>query len=86
MILANGPTIRRRDLPPELTQKPRYRAADDTLDLHAQERASIERALERYGGNPKNAAAALNISTVTLWRRMKEYGLVPEGAAVKSSR
>jgi len=75
VILANGPTIRLRDLPPEITQKPRARAGDDTLDLQAQERASIERALERFGGNRKKAAEALNISTVTLWRRMKQYGL-----------
>ena len=75
VILANGPTIRRRDLPPEVTQQSRPRAGDDTLDLQAQERRSIERALERFGGNRKKAAAALNISTVTLWRRMKQYGL-----------
>ena len=75
VILANGATIRRRDLPPEVTQKPRARAGDDTLDLQAQERVSIERALERFGGNRKKAAEALNISTVTLWRRMKQYGL-----------
>jgi transcriptional regulator with PAS, ATPase and Fis domain len=75
VILANGSTIRLRNLPPEVTQKPRARAGDDTLDLHAQERASIERALERFGGNRKKAADALKISTVTLWRRMKEYGL-----------
>lgn len=36
---------------------------------------SIERALERFGGSRKKAAEALNISTVTLWRRMKQYGL-----------
>ena len=44
-------------------------AGDDTLDLQEQERASIERALERFGGNRRKAAEALNISTVTLWRR-----------------
>jgi DNA-binding NtrC family response regulator len=75
VILANGATIRLRDLPREVTQKSRPRAADDTLDLHVQERTSIERALERFGGNRKKAAQALNISTVTLWRRMKQYGL-----------
>jgi DNA-binding NtrC family response regulator len=75
VILANGATIRLRDLPPEVTQKSRPRAGDDTLDLQAQERTSIERALERFRGNRKKAAEALNISTVTLWRRMKQYGL-----------
>ena len=46
-----------------------------TLDLRAQERTSIERALARFAGNRKKAAAALNISTVTLWRKMKQYGV-----------
>jgi transcriptional regulator with PAS, ATPase and Fis domain len=64
-----------RDLPPEVMKKGRSLAGDDTLDLQQQERASIERALERFGGNRKRAAEALNISTVTLWRRMKQYGL-----------
>src|SRR5690349_10301519 len=75
VILSNAATIRLRDLPPEVTQRSRARAGEDTLNLQAQERRAIERALERFGGNRKKAADALNISTVTLWRRMKEYGL-----------
>jgi DNA-binding NtrC family response regulator len=75
VILANAPSVRLRDLPPEVMKKGRSLAGDDTLDLQQQERASIERALERFGGNRKRAAEALNISTVTLWRRMKQYGL-----------
>jgi DNA-binding NtrC family response regulator len=75
VILANGPSIRVRELPPEITQKTRRRAGDDTLDLQEQERVIIERALEKFGGNRRRAAEALNISTVTLWRRMKQYGL-----------
>jgi transcriptional regulator with PAS, ATPase and Fis domain len=75
VILANGPSIRVRELPPEVTQKARRRAGDDTLDLHEQERVMIERALERFGGNRRRAAEALKISTVTLWRKMKQHGL-----------
>ena len=75
VIVANNPNIRVRDLPPEITQKARPRAGGDTLDLHEQERASIERALERFGGNRRKAAEALKISTVTLWRKMKQYKL-----------
>jgi DNA-binding NtrC family response regulator len=75
VILANNPSIRVRDLPPEITEKPRVRQGDDTLDLQEQERVSIERALERFGGNRRKAAEALKISTVTLWRKMKRYGL-----------
>ena len=75
VILANYSNIRLRDLPPEVTQKSRPRPGEDTLDLQEQERVSIERALERFGGNRRKAADALKISTVTLWRKMKQYGL-----------
>ena len=75
VILANYPNIRVRDLPPEITQKSRARAGDDTLDLQEQERVMIERALERFGGNRRKAAEALKISTVTLWRKMKQFGI-----------
>jgi transcriptional regulator with PAS, ATPase and Fis domain len=51
------------------------RSAEDSLDLAEHERRAIERALKRFGGNRRRAAKALNISTVTLWRRMKRYGL-----------
>ena len=75
VILANNPNIRIRDLPPEITQKSRGRIGDDTLDLQEQERVMIERALERFGGNRRKAAEALKISTVTLWRKMKQFGI-----------
>jgi DNA-binding NtrC family response regulator len=75
VILANNPNIRVRDLPPEITQKSRVRAGDDTLDLQEQERVMIERALERFNGNRRKAAEALKISTVTLWRKMKQFGI-----------
>jgi DNA-binding NtrC family response regulator len=76
VIVARGTSIRVRELPAEVWQKTRQRAADDTLDLHAQERATIQRALDRFRGNRREAAEALKISTVTLWRKMKQYGLV----------
>jgi DNA-binding NtrC family response regulator len=75
VILANTSSIRVRDLPPEVTQKARSRPEDGTLDLQEQERSSIERALRQFGGNRRKAADALNISTVTLWRKMKRYDL-----------
>jgi len=76
VIVARGTSIRLRELPPEVSQKSRQRNTGDSLDLQALERATIERALERFGGNRREAAEALKISTVTLWRKMKQYGLV----------
>ena len=75
VIVANNPNVRVRDFPLEITQKVRPRGSGDTLDLQEQERTSIEPALERFGGNRRKAADALRISTVTLWRKMKQYGL-----------
>lgn len=76
VIVARGTSIRLRELPPEVSQKSRRRASGDSLDLQALERDTIERALERFRGNRTQAAEALKISTVTLWRKMKQYGLV----------
>jgi DNA-binding NtrC family response regulator len=75
VIVANGTSVRVRELPPEIAQKPRVHASDDSFDLQAQERTLIERALQRFRGNRRQAAEALKISTVTLWRKMKQYGL-----------
>ena len=75
VIVARGASIKVRELPPEVLQKTRLRASDDNLDLKDKERVMIERALERYRGNRRQAAAALKISTVTLWRKMKHYGI-----------
>ena len=73
--LANGTTIGLRELPPEVSQRKKGAPTSNPLNLRSQERELIRRALERYKGNRKRAAAALNISTVTLWRKMKEYDL-----------
>jgi DNA-binding NtrC family response regulator len=77
VILAHGTTIRRRELPPEVTRQHEPLEVGDTLDIAVHERELIRRALERFKGNRQQAAQALNISTVTLWRRMKHYGLLP---------
>jgi DNA-binding NtrC family response regulator len=75
VILARGATISVRELPPELSEKQSRATLGDTLDLKEQEERLIAKALERFKGNRKKTAAALNISPVTLWRKMKEYGL-----------
>jgi DNA-binding NtrC family response regulator len=75
VILANGATITRRDLPPEVTSRADGASPGDALDLVTNERALIRRALDRFNGNRQRAAKALNISTVTLWRKMKQFGL-----------
>jgi DNA-binding NtrC family response regulator len=75
VILARGTSITVRELPPELAESRARAKMGDTLDLKAHEQRLIEKALERFDGNRKKAAEALNVSPVTLWRKMKEYGL-----------
>jgi DNA-binding NtrC family response regulator len=74
-ILAVGPRITARELPPELTLPDGGLPVGSGFDLEAHERALIEKALAQFGGSRKRAAEALNISTVTLWRRIKQYGV-----------
>jgi len=49
--------------------------AASTLSLEEMEHRMIAEALERYKGNRRVAARALNISERTLYRKIKEYGL-----------
>jgi DNA-binding NtrC family response regulator len=74
-ILAVGPRITARELPPELTLPDGGLPMGSGFDLEAHERALIEKALAQFGGSRKRAAEALNISTVTLWRRIRQYGV-----------
>ncbi len=46
-----------------------------TLSLQDMEQRMITEALERYKGNRRVAARALNISERTLYRKIKEYGI-----------
>jgi DNA-binding NtrC family response regulator len=73
-ILASGPRITAAVLPPELGPGADAAPAAPGFDVHAHERALIEKALAQYG-NRRRAAEALHMSPVTLWRRMKRYGI-----------
>jgi DNA-binding NtrC family response regulator len=74
-IMASGPRITPAELPPELHPPRGAAPAASDLDVRVHERLLVERALAQYGGNRRRAAEALHISTVTLWRRMKQYGV-----------
>jgi DNA-binding NtrC family response regulator len=75
VILARGTTVTVRELPPEIVQGRAGIRAVETLDLKEHEQRLIRQALTTFKGNRKRAAEALNISPVTLWRKIKEYGL-----------
>jgi len=75
VILARGRVIGVRDLPPEVREQPPADVSRGQLDLKGNEPALIREALRRFHGNRKRAAAALNVSPVTLWRKMKRFGI-----------
>jgi DNA-binding NtrC family response regulator len=75
VILARGTTVNVRELPPEIVDGRAGIRTTDTLDLKKNEQRLIRQALDKFKGNRKRAAEALKISPVTLWRKMKEYGL-----------
>jgi transcriptional regulator with PAS, ATPase and Fis domain len=53
--------------------------SNETLEhsIDAVERNFIQKALERHGNSRARAAEALGISRVTLYKKMKKYGLMP---------
>ncbi|MGH1363820.1 MAG: sigma-54 interaction domain-containing protein [Calditrichia bacterium] len=59
----------------ELTYAPVSQNGDDIRPLDDMERDMIERALDKYRGNRRKVARALNISERTLYRKIKEYDL-----------
>ena len=67
-------------VPYPATTVPRYNQAQEiaepeNLNIADVNRAMLEKALERNGGNRKKAARDLGLSDRTLYRRLKEYGL-----------
>jgi PAS domain S-box-containing protein len=73
VALAPGRRIRPEDLPPELAgSRRRYSARGEA---GGDERQRILEALERHGNNRTRSAEALGMNRVTLYRKMKRYGI-----------
>ncbi len=75
LVVCEGDTIRLEDLPPEvcgdLMETPRPVTGPTTDD----DVARIKDALAKCGGSRIEAARLLGISRVTLWKRLKRFGL-----------
>jgi transcriptional regulator with PAS, ATPase and Fis domain len=79
VLLAEGqPKIEAGDLPPEIRGVGTFMPFDSAgiLPLAEVERRHILTAIEHFRGNRRKAAEALRIGETTLWRKLKQYGIV----------
>src|SRR4029077_16082550 len=89
---ATGPELRLNHLPPMILAKPGGSttvSGNGYLNSLAQnrestERAVIIRALEKASFSRTRAAAALGVSRVTLYKKMKKYGLLTKATPLLS--
>jgi transcriptional regulator with PAS, ATPase and Fis domain len=82
VLVATGAELLPTHLPPNFHEQPQVRLrpshSGETLrdNREAIERTTIERALAAHGYSRSRAAGALGISRVTLYKKMKKYGLM----------
>jgi DNA-binding NtrC family response regulator len=74
LVVGRGPTVLAEDLPMRLNAASGPPAGDSLADV---EKAQIRMILERTGGNITRAAEILAIDRVTLYNKIKKYGLRP---------
>jgi transcriptional regulator with PAS, ATPase and Fis domain len=80
VILADDAVLQPTHLPAEIMSvKDQVTIPGGDLNVHDHERTLIQQAVERFPRSRQKAADALHLSKVTLWRRMKEYGLTFAG-------
>lgn len=71
--IGDGPVLRLKELPPEISGE--SETSDQFINLRDIERQRIIQALHDHGRKTL-AATALGMSRSTLWRKMREYGLL----------
>jgi DNA-binding NtrC family response regulator len=78
VAITSGPTLTVEDLPAEMRRVriTTFRSNDGALpSLDEQEAAYIRWVLDEVGGNKVKAARILGIDRVSLWRKLKRYGM-----------
>ena len=80
VALCPGECIGVGDLPRRLREgPPRSAPAQEVESLPGLERKHILETLDRVGWNRRRAAEVLQISTTTLWRRLRQFGIDADG-------
>jgi len=80
VALCQGAEVRIEDLPVRLKEESLVREGETIHSLQVMERTHILNTLEQVNWNRKRAASLLQISTTTLWRRLKEFGIEMDGS------
>jgi two-component system response regulator HydG len=78
-VTCNNSVIEPQHLPPDVFQTNIHISPKQKIDLdrdEIQKRRLID-ALEQTGGNQTKAARILGVSRITVWNRMKKYGIKP---------
>lgn len=74
MVVGKPPAIRPEDLP---LRRPARNDVSAGESLAEMEKRHIAAALERTGGNVTRAAEILKVDRVTVYNKIKKYGLRP---------
>lgn len=76
-VTCQGTTIQPSHLPPNILQARRTDIATERITLNREEIKKIEliEVLRKTGGNQSKAAKLLGVTRVTVWNRMKRYGI-----------
>jgi two-component system, NtrC family, response regulator HydG len=76
-VTCQEPLIQPVHLPAQIVQGPQEKAIEirQTGSSKGKKKQELIEALRKAGGNQSEAARALGISRVTVWNRMKEFGL-----------
>jgi len=74
IILSNSETLDIETLPPEFFDNTSQKLIPENLTLEELEKEYILKTLKKFNDNKTQTAKALGIGTVTLYRKLKEYG------------
>jgi len=76
-VACHGPLIKPHHFPPDIFDAPPPKAAGKRMLLDPTEAKKTEliEALTKAGGNQSKAARILGVSRVTVWNRMKKFGI-----------
>jgi DNA-binding NtrC family response regulator len=76
-VLCSGDWIGKEHLPPKMATVGKRSTAGHAMGVKSreEERASLIQTLRRVGGNQSEAARILGVSRVTIWKRLKKYGI-----------